>query len=288
MAKTIITADLHFGIHEQYDEIVESFLQNLQSLGEIDSFVIIGDVAESLELDSRHFGNNHKKLFKLIQQLPVENIAFCAGNHDIWTNRGLDSWEILTERLKALADDSGVTYLEANNLYTEEAAIVGTMGHYDYSLATKGLEINGIKVEDNHYETKTPPGYETPLWNDALYIHWSYGDKGACEKICSAFDTRLDEAMKKRDRIIVATHTVPMLEMNGHQYKEKPMSNFLNAFSGTARLGEIILSHANKGKSIKAFSGHTHLAAGPILINDVEFHNIGSDYGTPKFIVLER
>ena len=264
-----------------------ALLQDLQSLGEIDSFVIIGDVAESLELDSRHFGENHKKLFKCIKKLPVKNIAFCAGNHDIWNNRGLDSWEIFTERLKDIADDSGLTYLESENLYTEELAIVGTMGHYDYSLATKGLEVNGIKVEEDHYETKILPGYKAPLWNDAKYIHWPYGDKEACENICSAFDKRLDEAIKKRDRIIVATHTVPILEMNSHHYKEKPVSNFLNAFSGTTRLGEIILSHANKGKAIKAFSGHTHLAAGPVSISGVEFQNIGSDYGTPLYICLE-
>ena len=287
MAKIIITADLHFGIHEQYDEIVAYFLQNLQSLGEIDAFIIIGDVAESLELDSRHFGNNHKKLFQGIKNLSVKHIAFCAGNHDIWSRTGLDSWEILTKKLKAVADDSGVTYLEADNLYTEELAIVGTIGHYDYSLATEGLEINGQMIDESHYETKIPPGFDRPLWNDAKYIHWSYSDKEACEKICTDFKKRLDEETKKRERIIVATHSVPILEMNSHHYKEKPVSNFLNAFSGTAQLGEIILSYANKGKSIKAFSGHTHLAAGPVLINGVEFQNIGSGYGEPLYIVLE-
>ena len=285
--KIAITADLHFGMNEGYDEAATSFLNNIVGEDTVDILVICGDAAETVNLEAEKIGENHRKLFKIINDLSVGHTAFCAGNHDIWTSGGADSWDIYADKLKEIADDSGVTYLDSENLYLDNVAVVGTYGHYDYSLATSGLTVNGKKVEGRHYESKTPPGYSSPVWNDGRFIRWDHKDREVCEKICNAFEGRLKEAAGRVERVVVATHTVPLFEMNGYQNSDKPISNFLNAFSGTKRLGEIILQSSGDEVQIRAFSAHTHLALGSVTKGGVEFRNVGGDYGSPRCIFIE-
>ncbi|MDH3975684.1 MAG: metallophosphoesterase [Deltaproteobacteria bacterium] len=289
--KIIVTADLHYGISPGHDKRTLEFIRRLSSLLPAEAIVICGDVAETVHLSVRDMGLNHRRLFGEIKKLPLEKIAFCAGSHDIWTtgsdSGSGDSWEIYSNTLKNVANECGVTYLDAENLYLDNLAVVGTMGHYDYSLATKGLTVNGMAVKNAHYESKTPPGHSSPVWNDANYIQWKYGDKEACQIICQAFEERYKEALERCENILVATHTVPIVEMNGHQEKKNEKSNFLNAFSGTALLGEKIFKYRDASKKIKAFSGHTHFAVGPLVRGGVEFTNIGGDYGSPSCILLD-
>jgi len=287
--KIIVTSDLHYGISSHCDEKTLHFIRGLSSLLPAHAIVICGDVAETVHLSAQQTGLNHRRLFAEIKKLPIEKIAFCSGSHDIWTSGGggNDSWHIYSKTLKEVANDCGVTYLDAENLYIDNLAIVGSMGHYDYSLATKDLSYSGIEVENAHYESKIPPGHSSPVWNDANYVRWNYSDKEACSIICRSFEERYREAIARCDNIIVATHTVPLLEMNGHQEKNNERSNFLNAFSGTLRLGEIILDSRKAGKKIRAFSGHTHFAVGPLVRGGVEFTNIGGDYGSPSYVLID-
>lgn len=285
--KIIVTADLHYGISPDLDEKTAKFIQGLSSLMPAKAIVICGDAAETIHLPPQQIGLNHRRLFTELKKLALENIAFCAGSHDIWTSGSLDSWEIYSRILKDVSNECGVTYLDSENLYLDNLAIVGTMGHYDYSLATGGLTVNGVEVELSHYELKTPPGHVSPVWNDANYVRWKYSDKEACTLICRDFELRYRQALEMSDTIIVATHTAPLMEMNGHQNKKNERSNFLNAFSGSSMLGEIILKHNRSGKKIRAYSGHTHLAAGPIVRDGVEFRNIGGDYGEPSYILID-
>ncbi len=279
--RIVVTADLHFGISSSYDEKTMIFLEGLKEFLPIDLMIICGDAAETINLGPENKGENHKRLFSKIREIPVENIAFCAGNHDIWTRDADDSWEIYSEVLKDVARDFNITYLDFENLYLGDYAIVGSMGHYDYSFATKDLEMEGTVVNEGHYESKTPPGSLEPVWNDARYIRWKYSDRDACEKICDSFESRFMEAVNRADNVIVASHTAPIIEMNAHQNKSNARSNFFNAFSGASRLGEIMFKAV--GKNIIAFSGHTHLAAGPIIKNGIEFWNLGGGYGVPPF-----
>lgn len=287
-----MTADLHYGISTHHDERILKFIGSLSSLLPADVLVICGDAAETVHLSSRDIGLNHRRLFSEIKKLPINKIAFCAGSHDIWTSGSYsdpgDSWDIYSNVLRFVASECGVTYLDAENLYFHNLAIVGTMGHYDYSLATKGLTVNGTEVRLAHYESKTPPGYSRPVWNDANYVQWKYSDVEACRIICRSFEDRYREALERCNNIVIATHTVPVAEMNGHRQKKNERSNFLNAFSGTARLGETILGLKDETKKIKAFSGHTHLAAGPFVREGVEFTNIGGDYGAPSYVLIDE
>ena len=84
--KIIITADLHFGISAYHDKKTLQFIRNLSSLMPADVLLICGDAAETVHLSTRDIGFNHRRLFSEIKKLPVNEIAFCAGSHDIWTS----------------------------------------------------------------------------------------------------------------------------------------------------------------------------------------------------------
>ncbi len=286
--KVVVTADLHYGIGGKEDLNLCRFLEELGKNGPPDLLVICGDAAESIDYDAENFGMHHEVLFRLIREHVTDRIAFCAGNHDIWTKGALDSRDILEAGLPALAGRCGVTYLEAENLYLGDLAVVGTMGHYDYSLATPGLAINGRTVGMQDYISKIPPGYDIPLWNDASYIRWGLDDAEAFDMLFCGFEKRYLEALERADRIVIATHTVPIIEMNGFQHNNRVVSNFLNAFSGSSRLGEMILKHARDDKEIRVFCGHTHLAVEPVQKGNVTFCNVGSDYGKPASLVIEE
>lgn len=283
-----VTSDLHYGMNKKCDAGAVRFIRDLKRQATIDVLVICGDVAENVNLAYHQIGDNHRRLFSVIKsESAAENIAFCAGSHDIWTSGRYNSWLIYTQNLRTIARECGATYLDDENLYIDKVAVVGAMGHYDYSFSTKNLTINGEKVEERHYRSKIPPGYASPVWNDARYVRWPLTDKEACRKICHRFEARYREALERSEHIIVATHTVPIMEMNGHQHKKDARSNFLNAFSGTKRLGDILFRNLLPGKSVRAFSGHTHLAAGPLIKEGIEFQNVGGDYGMPRFISIE-
>lgn len=285
--RAIVTADLHYGMSKTCNAGVLSFLHTLEDLGHFDLMVICGDVAETIHLNGNSIGKNHRQVFRTIKKLDIDHIAFCAGNHDIWASGESNSWAIYTKTLREIAAEWGVTYLDFENLYLGDVAVTGTMGHYDYSFATKGLVVKGIPVEEKHYSNKTPPTCTAPVWSDANYINWEYSDVEACKKICGNFELRYTEAIARSDNIIAVTHSVPIMEMNGHQEKADPASNFLNAFSGSARLGEIISKGSATEKSIQAFSGHTHFAIAPEFIGGIKFCNIGSDYGNPQYHIVE-
>ncbi len=286
--RIVVTADLHFGISPDCDDSTLRFIKALKKFAPIDLLVICGDVAETIDCSPENPGRNHERLFSEIEKLNIGRVAFCVGSHDIWTrNELVDSWTLYEGVLKRAANAAGYTYLDFENLYLDNWAVVGTMGHYDYSFATKGLEINGVIVKEGNYESKTPPGYLAPVWNDINYLRWDDSDQEVCERLCLAFEKRYEEAQEQADNIIVATHTAPILEMNGHQEKTDPRSNFLNAFSGAVKLGEIIMKGSQKKKVI-AFSGHTHLVVPTVIKEGIRFENVGGDYGSPRAILLDE
>ena len=283
--RILFTADIHYGMERMQAGILR-FLQNLGKIGRIDAIVIAGDLAEGITDSVIETCRNHREALVLIKQSGVKNIAFCAGSHDIWCSKdGPDSWTILNDILYEIARELGITYLERENMYIGDAAIVGTMAHYDYSMAEEGLIFEGTTVRSKHYRDKTPPGYDAPVWGDALYVHWEYDDPTACKLILANFEKNLVEANQKADSILVASHTVPIADINGHIFKTNLKNRFINAYSGTHHLNEIILRQNKDGKIKEAVSGHTHIKMGPIVKDGIRYRNIlsiHSDYPGTK------
>ena len=287
IVRILFTADIHYGMIRVQTGILR-FLQSLAKIGNIDAIVVAGDLAENGPDSNDVTGKNHREVLNLLLQTEVKNIAFCAGSHDIWCLKdGPDSWEILNNTLHEIAKELNVIYLERENMYLGEIAIVGTMAHYDYSMAEEGLIFDGITTRLKHYRDKTPPGFDEPIWGDALYVKWQYDDPTACRIILENFEKRLIEASRKAKTILVASHTVPIADMNGHIYKTNLKNRFINAFSGTVLLNEIILRGNSERKIKEAISGHTHIKIEPIMRDGIRYRNIGGDYGSPRYEIIE-
>ena len=284
--RILVTADIHLG-YDRAKSGDERFLHELSKVKNIDAIVVAGDIAENGPESTHKACKHHRRVFELLTATGCPNIAILAGSHDIWAiENGPDSWELLMNTLHDLCREFGFTYLERDNLYVDDIAVVGTMAHYDYSMAEEDLIINGMMVKLKHYKKNTPPGYDKPVWGDAKFLRWDYDDITVCNMILNDFEKRLKTAIDKVERIIVASHTVPIPDVNGHIFKTNLKNRFLNAFSGTNLLNEIILRNNSSGKITDSVSGHTHIRIKPIKKDGITYRNIGGDYGKPRYDIL--
>jgi Icc-related predicted phosphoesterase len=286
--RILATADIHLG-YDRATRGAENFLKKLADVKNIDVILVAGDIAENGAESTDEICKHHRKAFEHLRNTGCRNIAIIAGSHDIWTfGENPDSWQILMEYLYNLAGEFGITYLERQNLYVDDIAFAGTMGHYDYSMADPGLIINGIVISSKHYRKNIPPGYDEPWWGDAGRIRWEYDDPQACRIILDAFNQRLKEACEKSEKVIILSHTVPIQDLNGHIFSlNNPKSRFRSAYSGTKALNSLILENNPEGKIKEVISGHTHLKVGPITKDGIRYRNIGGDYGKPVYQIIE-
>lgn len=281
-------ADLHYGIDRWIDQRVRRFIDHSIAPAELDLLVVAGDLAESVELAPDEIGVRHEQILTRLRQACGAPVAFCAGNHDIWTSTPqVASSEIYHERLTAVAARTGTTYLDHENLLIGEVAVVGCYGHFDFSLRVPGLRIGGQEVTDEHYRRQTPPGYPAPVWMDGQRIRWSWNDPQACAQICAAGAARMESALGGARAIVFVSHGVPRNEVNGHLHSHDPLSLFLNAFSGTAQLERIIRIATARDVPVLAISGHTHLAVARAQIEGVDYLNVGGTYGKLRMVVAE-
>ena len=279
-------ADLHFGISAPVSRKVEDFIDREIASAELDLLVIAGDLAETEEGDVA-IGTHHRTLLLRLRSAVKGKIAFCAGNHDIWTcNPNIDSETVYRERLRDLAGETETTYLDAENLLLEDLAVVGCYGHFDFSLRVPDLVHAGVAVTDEHYRSQTPPGYAAPIWMDGLRITWRWDDCAACAAICAQGRERMQSALAQSRKILFISHGVPRNEINGHRQSQRPESLFLNAFSGTTRLEEIIRLAVPVGAQVVAVSGHTHMQIPHTRLDGIDYRNVGGNYGTPRLELI--
>lgn len=286
--RVLVTADIHLGYSKSKTGAI-NFLKQLSSIKGYDVILIAGDLAENGVDSGTEIGENHRRAFELLKETGCPNIGFIAGSHDIWTtDDSPDSWQIFTNILYDLSKEYEITYLERENLVIGNVAFCGTMAHYDYSMADMNLIINGMVVTKKHYKKNTPPGESEPWWGDYGRLRWDFDDPQACSKILEMFDSRLSDAVEIADKVMVISHTVPILDINGHIFNTtKIKSRFRNAYSGTRELNKILLARNRDGKIKEVISGHTHYKSGPIKKDGIRYRNLGGDYGKPKYQIIE-
>ena len=280
--KILITADTHFGAEPAVSSIVKaSLIEQAEKNPEIELVIIAGDIAE---VSHNHI--LHREFFRFLKKtFSKAQICVCLGNHDIWvTSLHKDSYQILTEILPKLAEEQGIILLEGDKVLEMPGfSVVGTLGHYDYSLAT--LTEENSEITEEHYQSKIPPGRTTHVWGD-YRIEWDFTDKQACALILENFEKGLKKAVARNLPILSISHSVPFNEVNAWFDKDIEWRKFFNAFAGTKELGEIHFRN-NKDKLIKyQISGHTHLPA-RIKKQGIEFINIGSATSKLKFLLLD-
>ena len=74
------------------------------------------------------------------------------GNHELWSH-GTDSYELFTRILPEKIQSMGWRWLQDEPFVTNDIAIVGSLGWYDYSFAQADLGI-----PRRFYEAKISPG----------------------------------------------------------------------------------------------------------------------------------
>jgi len=137
----LLTADLHYN-HARGKALAHDVIDRMNQAGG-DVLVVIGDTAvadgDSLEQCLGLFKFRGHKLF-------------IAGNHELWTTRE-DSYAIYRQELPQRVRKLGWLWLEDEPFITSDAAIVGSIGWYDYSFAQENL---GIPTR--FYRAKISPG----------------------------------------------------------------------------------------------------------------------------------
>lgn len=180
----------------------------------------------------------------------------------------------------------GVTCLDAGNLTLGNVLVAGCYGHYDYSLRVPDMLFHGRPVTEEHYRAQQPPGAGDVVWMDARRIHWEWDDPQACAQICDTGARRVAAGLAPGLDFVLVSHTVPRAEANGHTGSLSPVSLFLNAFSGTCRLEEILRGAPGRARRVLSISGHTHKHVPLTTIDGVQYLNIGGNYGAPRLEIL--
>ena len=282
--RLLITADLHYN-HARSKSLAEDLIRSMNAAGG-DGVLVVGDTAasdgEDLESCLSRF------------EVPGPRLFLC-GNHELWT-RGEDSYRLFTEDLPRRVRGLGWQWLETEPYVARGFAIAGTVGWYDYTFASRQL-----MIPRRFYEAKISPGAAeyfkrsdlleggdvspeaaaiVARWNDGKFVKLGRSDKEFSDE-CVA---RLDENLRRVSglpEIVVATHHIPYRELlPPTRYNAL---EFVKAYLGSERLGEVIGRHANVRR---VFCGHSHFAS-RARIGDVEAVNLGSSYRAKTFEVVE-
>lgn len=262
--KIAITCDEHLGITSvsAVREMVRALTQE-----QPDVIIAAGDLGEKTE--------DFEQCLILLADVAPTKLAL-AGNHDLWaygTENSLELWEATLPRLSA---DCGFAWLEHENFYDGNIAVVGSYMHYDYSSKDRVGTCAGLS--DDYYAM-----HKHRVNNDGRFLQGLPPDKEFATTIGAAFIQRLEEAQARSDiiQIIVVTH-VPCLEQ---QITRKPYNfawSVATPYFGNLSYQKQILACS---KVTHVVSGHSHQAinrnAGPVAAIV-----IGSDYRKPRYEII--
>ncbi len=186
---------------------------------------------------------------------PNASIAWIMGNHDLWKRPYTYLWNEFREL--------SATYLELENLETDDCTIVGTYCHYDYS---------GGSTDFSHeqYDSFTN-GHQ--IWNDRYIDRLGKTNLQIAMEVAERFRQRYAAAVSRGLPIVVLTHTLPFAPTD-HYHR-----NFFSAYCSNQCIGDILCSYKVRPEVL--FCGHTHA---PSQWDEFGFPmiNTGSDYNTVR------
>jgi predicted phosphohydrolase len=261
-----ITSDLHYSLDRQGDAATRSLAEAANRLGTPeDVLCLAGDIGANQD--------SIEACLELFAAFPGAKCAV-AGNHDIWSEAGEDSWSRLN-RLSYIFRLHGFHALEDGPFVHRDWGICGTMGWYDYSFR------DDINVPDEAYRAKIyPRGGD--MWGDALHVNWPYTD----EEVCSSLARKLkaDLAGFKMGRVFVVMHHLPLKSLLVHPRILVPHNwRFLNAFLGSEEFGRILTADS---RVACVASGHIHLNRTKKLGSQL-YLTVGSNYKAKQLVVYD-
>jgi len=273
----LFTADLHLNIAARSSNgrgVLGMFSEAVDRENP-DAVVIAGD----LSTPSRA-ATHLAAIRKVVGERPL---AVTLGNHDFWTRSvyGKDFHfleNIITEFWETPCRDNGIVLLDRENAIFGEIAIVGTYGHFDLGLAWPGLRLEGKIVTEDMYLVGRG-------WNDFQYI------PGCAEFLklnahaqATGISSRLDQTIAAKKRILVATHTCPWPQLNGHP-KSGTYEDIYTGYSGNSLMGKEIEKRSSNIEFLMC--GHTHYRVAEQLLHGIPSLNVGADYGIFRGVIYD-
>lgn len=280
--KILFTADLHLNIPSRsprtgltaFDVFAKVIDQ--ESPGVV---VVAGDIGTPAQ-SARH-------LVALRNVVGGRLLAITLGNHDFWLDStghvqfsNLD--QVVTRYWREPARDVGAVLLDRENAVIGDLAIVGGYGHFDLGLAEPNLHVRGRRITEDIYLSG---GLNGLFWNDFRSIP-NCGTRVRAESSeqAAGIASRMDQAITTGKRLLVAVHTCPWRELNGHPLRRSE-EDILSAYSGNSLLGKEI---QERSASIDfLMCGHTHMPVRERLIHGILCLNVGADYGRFRGVIYD-
>ena len=278
----VFTADLHLNIPARSPRTGRTAFEVFAEVIELenpDAVVVAGDIGTPTQ-SARH-------LVALRNAVGDRLLAITLGNHDFW----LDSTEhtqfsnlsqVVTRYWREPARDVGAVLLDLENAIVGDLAIVGGYGHFDLGLAEPNLHVQGRRITEAIYLSG---GMNGLFWNDFRYIpNCGTRVREEAKEQASGLASRMDAAISAGKRLLVAVHTCPWRELNGHPLRGNE-SDILAAYSGNSLLGKEIERRA--GHVDFLVCGHTHVPVPDQELHSIRCLNVGADYGRFRGVMYD-
>ncbi|MFZ4779598.1 MAG: hypothetical protein ACOYM3_29910, partial [Terrimicrobiaceae bacterium] len=171
---------------------------------------------------------------------------------------------------------------DLENAIVGDLAIVGGYGHFDLGHAEPGLHVGGVELTESIYHSG---GIGGVYWNDFRYIpNCATRIQEEAKEQAEGLAAHMDAAIAAGKRLLIATHTCPWRELNGHPLRGDA-SDILSAYSGNSLVGEEIQKRAASIDFVMC--GHTHMPVLERVIHGVPCLNGGSDYGRFRGVIYD-
>jgi len=270
-----ITADLHWGSHENGDAATRLLLDFLKQAPP-DLLVLAGDVGA---------GDHFEECLAQFDALLCRK-ALVPGNHDIWVSdndpRG-DSLQVYRDHLPRIIAKHGFHYLDHGHLLVQEddLALVGSINWYDYSWSIDQLR---TRIHDWEERLKRKV-FSRGRHNDGRFVRWPLDDDKFTREVVAALEQHLKEALTQAGNAIVIAHHPPFYGLTFPRIMPPVTVDGLlwDAFSGNRRMEMILAQEADRIPFV--FCGHTHRARENSL-GKIRGYNIGGDYHFKRLLVL--
>ena len=273
--RIVALADVHYpgGRRDRLEKLVRAC-----NAARPDVLVLAGDLPT--------LGNSYiRQVFRAFSTIECPRF-FVAGNHDIWTEGGVDTLGQYEQTLAQLCTEHGFHYLDRGPAAVGDVGFVGCLGWYDYTLRQIEQPVEGIRVTPAHPLHRSTLAHLAPLpgrselewselterdyagkaliweednrthtlvWNDVIYAEWGMTDAQVVDMQVRKLRRSLEQVGDVR-RLVAVTHTVPFLEAFGQPYRRVDFA-FCRAYMGSARLGEAL---AGEERLAVWICGHVH------------------------------
>lgn len=280
--KILFTADLHLSIPSRSPHTgrtaFDVFAGAVASENP-DAVVVAGDIGTPTQ--------SAKHLVALRNVVGERLLAIALGNHDFWLESighlqfsNLD--QVVTRYWREPARDIGAVLLDHTNADLGDIAIVGGYGHFDLGLAEPGLHVRGTKITEDIYLSG---GMNGLFWNDFRYIpNCGTRVRAEAREQAAGIASRMDDAITAGKRLLLAVHTCPWRELNGHPLRGNEQ-DILSAYSGNSQVGEALENRA--GHIDLLVCGHTHMLVREQNLHGITCLNVGADYGRFRGIIFD-